>query len=552
MVGPAKKTPCALLRLAVVPVWVCAGFPAMVVFFAPAGVTAAASPEDVSPTGFSAALMSVLVLLAVLALAADGPHQWTVKGVEDLARFVAESPDPVLRITEGGEVLYANGAGLSLLRELGSDVGGPAPETWQQVIQRVLASGGREAFEESHDGQSFSIWAVPVAEKGYVNLYAHDVTDRRCAEAEVRRLAAVVRDSNDAITVHDFDGHIFAWNRGAQEMYGWSEAEALGMSISDLIPEGDPEGLPARVTQMREGQPVQPFETQRVTRDGRILHVWVTLTVLWDDAGRPVGVATTERDITERKRAETEREKLVAELEARNRELERFTYTVSHDLKSPLITIKGFAGLLAKEIADGDVEQVESDLARIRNAADRMHQLLDELLELSRVGHLVNSPQEVPLSCLAREALDLVATRIGKSGVAVSIPPDLPVVCGDRPRLLSVMQNLLDNAAKFMGDQPEPNIQIGARMDGDEAICWVRDNGIGIDPRYHERIFGLFEKLNSDSKEGTGIGLALAKRIVEAHGGRIWVESDGRGRGATFYFSIPRKGGLAHDTIAKP
>jgi PAS domain S-box-containing protein len=361
-----------------------------------------------------------------------------------------------------------------------------------------------------------------------------------------------VRDSNDAITVHDFDGHIFAWNRGAQEMYGWSEAEALGMSISDLIPEGDPEGLPARVTQMREGQPVQPFETQRVTRDGRILHVWVTLTVLWDDAGRPVGVATTERDITERKRAETEREKLVAELEARNRELERFTYTVSHDLKSPLITIKGFAGLLAKEIADGDVEQVESDLARIRNAADRMHQLLDELLELSRVGHLVNSPQEVPLSCLAREALDLVATRIGKSGVAVSIPPDLPVVCGDRPRLLSVMQNLLDNAAKFMGDQPEPNIQIGARMDGDEAICWVRDNGIGIDPRYHERIFGLFEKLNSDSKEGTGIGLALAKRIVEAHGGRIWVESDGRGRGATFYFSIPRKGGLAHDTIAKP
>jgi signal transduction histidine kinase len=158
----------------------------------------------------------------------------------------------------------------------------------------------------------------------------------------------------------------------------------------------------------------------------------------------------------------------------------------------------------------------------------------------------------VPLSCLAREALDLVATRIGKSGVAVSIPPDLPVVCGDRPRLLSVMQNLLDNAAKFMGDQPEPNIQIGARMDGDEAICWVRDNGIGIDPRYHERIFGLFEKLNSDSKEGTGIGLALAKRIVEAHGGRIWVESDGRGRGATFYFSIPRKGGLAHDTIAKP
>jgi PAS domain S-box-containing protein len=551
MVGPARKTLFVLFRLVGAPLWVCAAFAAMVVFLAPAGV-AAASPEDVGPTGPPAALMSMLVLLTVLALAADGSRQWTGQGIKDLATFLTENPDPIMRIARGGEVLYSNPAGLALLHELGGDVGHPAPDRWQQALQRVLASGRREAFEEEHDGRVFSVWAVPVAERGYVNLYAHDVTDRKRAEAEVRRLAAAARDSNDAVTVEDSDGHILAWNRGAERMYGWSEAEALGMDIRDLIPDGDHDGISAQMARMREGQAVPSFETQRLTKDGRILDIWLTLTVLKDEAGRPVGTATTERDITERKQTEREREELVAELAARNRELEHFTYTVSHDLKSPLITIKGFAGLLAKGIADGNAEEIESDLGRIKKAADRMHQMLDELLELSRVGRLVNPPQEVPLSGLAREALELVATRIGKSGAAVSIPPDLPVVCGDRPRLLSVVQNLLDNAAKFLGNQPEPRIEVGARQDGDETLCWVRDNGIGIDPRYHERIFGLFEKLNSDSKEGTGIGLAIAKRIVEAHGGRIRVESEGEGRGATFYFSIPRKGGMAHGTIATP
>ena len=390
MVGPDRKTLFGLLRWVGAPLWVCAvfvvvcpAFVAVIVLLAPTSV-AAASPEDVGPTGHPAALMSVLVLLTVLAFAANGPRQWTMPGIEDLARFVAESPDPVLRIAKGGEVLYANEPGLSLLRALGSDVGGPTPKPWQQVVQRVLASGVREIFEEEHDGRAFSIWAVPVAEKGYVNLYAHDVTDRRRAEAEVRRLAAVVRDSNDAITVHDFDGRILTWNRGAQEMYGWSQAEALRMNIRDLIPEGDPKGLFARLMQMREGQAIPSFETQRLTKDGRILDVWLTLTGLKDETRRPVGIATTERNITERKQAEREREKLVAELEAKNRELESFTYTVSHDLKSPLITIKGFAGLLEKGIADGNAEEIASDLGRIKRAADRMHQLLDELLELSR------------------------------------------------------------------------------------------------------------------------------------------------------------------------
>ncbi len=233
----------------------------------------------------------------------------------------------------------------------------------------------------------------------------------------------------------------------------------------------------------------------------------------------------------------TEQKKLIAELEARNTEMERFTYTVSHDLKSPLITIQGFLGLLEKDALAGDVERLQSDISHIFGAAEKMQQLLEELLELSRVGRLVNPPEPVSLTKLAQEAVELVAGQITKSGAEVVISPDLPVVMGDQPRLLEMMQNLVDNAAKFMDSQVAPRIEIGVRQDGDETVCYVQDNGAGIDPRYHEKIFGLFERLDQKTA-GTGIGLALVKRIVEVHGGHIWVESEGLGQGSTFCFTL--------------
>lgn len=241
----------------------------------------------------------------------------------------------------------------------------------------------------------------------------------------------------------------------------------------------------------------------------------------------------------ERKRAEAEKEKLIAELEAKNAELEQFTYTVSHDLKSPLVTINGFLGLLEKDAGKGDMQQLEKDIRQIRNAAEKMQALLDDLLEMSRIGRLVNPPQNIPLDTLVRQAVALVAGQIAERGVSVVIAPNLPAVHGDLPRLLEVFQNLVDNAVKFMGNQPSPRLEIGANLaKNGSVICHVRDNGIGIEPRYHSKIFSLFERLDQ-TIPGTGIGLALARRIVEVHGGRIWVESDGPGHGATFYFTLP-------------
>ena len=236
-----------------------------------------------------------------------------------------------------------------------------------------------------------------------------------------------------------------------------------------------------------------------------------------------------------------EREALVRELAARASELERFAYTVSHDLKSPLITIQGFLELLQQDVTEGDRESQKDDLETIQRAVARMRVLLRELLELSQIGRVQGSRGPVGLSGLAREAAALVAGPIAARGVRVEIDPAMPVVEGDRQRLLEVFQNLIENAVKFMGDQAEPRVEVGVRHGDGEAVCFVRDNGRGIKPRYLDKVFDLFYRLETDT-EGSGIGLAVVKRTIEVHGGRIWAESEGEGRGTTFCFALPDRG----------
>ncbi len=273
------------------------------------------------------------------------------------------------------------------------------------------------------------------------------------------------------------------------------------------------------------------------------------------NARREREIARLERDNAQRERTRSEeRRQLLEELGAKNEELERFNYTVSHDLKSPLVTIKGFLGLLEKDALAGNADRLKHDVRRIGAAADRMRRLLDELLELSTVGRRVRPPEEVSLALLASEALENLAAQVAEHEVEVVIDPDLPVVVGDRVRLQQLVQNLLANAVKYLGDQKAPRVDFGIRLDllhlppsggtppanestTGQTVLFVRDNGVGIDERYHERVFGLFERLDAGD-EGTGVGLALAKRIVEMHGGRIWVESEGLGHGSAFCFTL--------------
>ena len=237
-----------------------------------------------------------------------------------------------------------------------------------------------------------------------------------------------------------------------------------------------------------------------------------------------------------------ERKKLISELEANNAELERFAYTVSHDLRNPLVTIKGFLGMLQKDLRDGRQDRITSDFQRISNAADKMHALLSDLLQLSRIGRVVNPFNEVDLIKLTADALENLDARIHSKNVTVNISPDLPVVFGDRLRLGEMLENLIDNAAKYSGDQPNPMIEVGTQQRQGSPVIFVKDNGMGIEPQHLSKIFGLFDKLDPLS-EGTGIGLAIVKRIIETHGGKVWVESEGLGKGATFYFTLPNVDG---------
>jgi signal transduction histidine kinase len=238
--------------------------------------------------------------------------------------------------------------------------------------------------------------------------------------------------------------------------------------------------------------------------------------------------------VAERKRSEDE-------LRQRNAELERFTYTVSHDLKSPVVTISAFLGYLEADMKNGDQERIGKDIGYIRTAADKMGLLLGELLEFLRVGWVISNPVWVDLQDLVQEALQLVAGPISRRRVRIDAPVKRIMLFGDRTRLVELFQNLVENAVKYMGDQASPLIGIGAERMAGETVMFVRDNGMGIDQRYRENIFGMFNKLDVAS-EGSGLGLALVKRIVEMYGGRIWVESEGEGtgNGSCFRFTLPK------------
>ncbi len=311
----------------------------------------------------------------------------------------------------------------------------------------------------------------------------------------------------------------------------------------DFYPESFSNCMIRDLEKVKQGGEIITQEGALVDTKGNELWFESTLVPVNDDEGQLDYIMVVSVDINERKRAEQERERLIAKLETQNTELEQFTYTVSHDLKSPLITINGFVGMLRKDLAEGNSKHLENNLSLVDNATRKMDHLLSDLLELSRIGRLVNPSEDVPLEELTRETLELVHGQAKKNGVQVEISPDLPVVFGDRLRLREVLQNLIDNAVKYMGDQSSPRVEIGSRDDGDETIVYVHDNGIGINPRYHQRIFGLFDQLepNDPRVEGSGIGLSLAKRIVEVHGGRIWVESEGLGHGSTFCFTLATK-----------
>lgn len=360
------------------------------------------------------------------------------------------------------------------------------------------------------------------------------------SEAKFR---GILESAVDGILMVDHNGVITLVNKSLCDLTGYSNDELIGETIEKIVPVKF-----SNHRKLRENYLKNPssrnmgigntFEAQR--KDGTLFHVEVSLAPV--ETANGTIVTAMMQDVTARLNTENERETLLKNLEYKNEELERFTYTVSHDLKSPLVTITGFIGLLKKDIADENKKRIESDFIRISDAANTMQKLLDDLLDLSRVGRQMNSFEEVSVKNLLDSVLKMLEGKIINNNVKITIEPNLPVINVEETRFKEVFLNLIENAIKYKKENTDVEIKIGfekSELNSDEIIFYVKDNGLGIEPQYHKKIFDLFERL-SNEKEGTGVGLAIVKRIIDVHQGKIWVESNGVGHGSTFKFIIPK------------
>jgi PAS domain S-box-containing protein len=358
-----------------------------------------------------------------------------------------------------------------------------------------------------------------------------------------RTFRTVAETVNDAVISADSHGLITYVNRGGERLFGWTSAELRGRPLTVLMPErfreSNRRGLLRYATSSHAAPTGHIVEFTGLRKDGREFPMELSL-ARWDEEGGVLFTAII-RDISERKRRDEELRAINAQLEMANKELEAFSYSVSHDLRAPIRSIDGFSAILQQDYGDKLDERGRDCLNRVRAAAQRMHTLIDAMLILSRVTREEMRCDVVDLSSIARSvANDLQRTHPERS-VDVVVAPGM-VAVGDGSLIRVVLENLLDNAWKFTTKQPDARIEFGITTEHGEEAYFVRDNGAGFDMRYVDKLFTAFQRLHTaDEFPGTGIGLPTVQRIVHRHGGRTWAEGQ-VGRGATFYFTLSPNG----------
>jgi len=354
-------------------------------------------------------------------------------------------------------------------------------------------------------------------------------------------MAAIVDFSDDAIIGKTPEGIITSWNSGAERIYGYTRDEVVGHSVTMLVPPEGQDELLQILDRIKLGS-VQHFEATRQHKDGQRVVLLIAISPIRDESGRVVAASMIARDIAERKAAEMEIRQLNEALRQKahnlGEDLESFSYSVSHDLRAPLRYMEGFLDLLENHIGAGLDQKGRHYLDTAQDSARQMGVLIDDLLRFSRTGRVDICETKVGLAGLVKQAQEELAATLKGRKVVWTVEP-LPEVAGDPALLQQVVLNLLSNALKYTRARVEAAIEIGCREEGGEWVFFVRDNGVGFDMRYAHKLFGVFQRLHSsDEFEGTGIGLAIVRRVIARHGGRTWAEGV-VGQGATFYFSLP-------------
>ncbi len=364
---------------------------------------------------------------------------------------------------------------------------------------------------------------------------------RHKAEKNIKRQADLLNRTNDAIFVRNLDDEITFWNKGSEKTYGWSQREVLGKVTHELLQAEYPKHLDEiQANVLNYGQ--WNGELKHKKRDGTLIIVLSRWSLQKDENGKPIGFLEINTDITERKEAEEKLKELVEELKRSNYELQQFTFITSHDLQEPLRSIASFSQLLEMRYKNKLDKDADEYINFVVDAAVRMKEMIQGLLDYSNVGTQKEKCESLNVEDILKQVLYNLNALIEENNVIITHDP-LPVINGDSKQVVQLFHNLIENAIKFRKEDVPPKIHISASLDEekDEYVFSVADNGIGLELQYSDKIFEIFKRLHTiDEYRGTGIGLAICKRIVERHGGRIWVESE-LGKGATFYFTIPFK-----------
>lgn len=471
-----------------------------------------------------------------------------VNSVKDYAIIMLDSSGVVLSWNEGAERLKGYKANEILGHNFGEfypqeskSLGLPATEL------AIAAQEGRyedENWRVRKDGSKF--WASVVITalrdssgklQGFGKV-TRDLTERRKQEEKFR---TIVESVPNGIILVNFDGRIILCNSDAEKMFGYTRDELLGNPVELLVPARYQKNHPGHRTGFAHNPQKRQMGAGRdlsgMRKDGTEFPVEIGLNPIHLPEGNCVLASVV--DITERKGIEDKLHKAYEQVQQKNEEMEQFVYTVSHDLKAPLVTSTSFIGFLREDIAKQNYVEVPDSLDRLEKAHKRMQELISDLLQLSRVGRMDLNIEQIQLVQLLNEVLDSNSELLKEKKVKTTLFGEDLTIQADHKRITQVFDNLVNNAIKYASDVPTPEIQFFFKDFPDEIQVCVKDNGPGIEPQYHKKIFGLFQRLETD-KEGTGVGLTIVSRIIQLHGGRVWVNSD-RGQGAEFWVSVPKK-----------
>lgn len=472
--------------------------------------------------------------------------------IKNLARFPDENPFPILRLNDKGIILYANTASRPLLEDWKTSIGREAPSFWRKIVTEAFAKRSKQRVEVSIGSQVLSFVVTPIIEASYVNLYGRDITDRKHAEDElqkahdglelqVQQRTAALSQSNmllqtlldnmpDQIYFKDAQSRFMKNSMAQVKLFGFSDPlQVVGKTDFDFFPhaqrsyEGEQEII-------RSGTPLVDYEEKVIWPDGHETWLSTTKVPLRDHTDKIIGTMGISRDITDRKRNEEALQKTQDELQS-------FSYSVSHDLRAPLRGIDGWSLALLEDYGGMLDQQGKEYIRRVRAETQHMGELIDDLLQLSRITRIGLHTEQVDLSAIAGEIAARLQENEPQRHVEFIIQKGL-TANGDAHLLEVALTNLLQNAFKFTGNKPQARIEFGQIEIKSERVFFVRDNGAGFDMTFAKKLFGAFQRMHAASEfPGTGIGLATVQRIVYRHGGRIWAESIVNG-GATFFFTL--------------